>query len=416
MKQNLTKQTVAIYVGTGTSHSWTWFADIFEKSEFYRLLFLDEADIEDNALSNCNIFFISGGDTFAIAAGLGQKGAAKIERFVKNGGLYIGSCAGAYLPLKASIPPLNHFNFIHAPISNLTKLLPTPLRKPEKFCTEYGCKYVFHPVREEVVLVMNRLSGQAHITAPLYGGPGMLPSKDIDILATYNGFTAKTEFLVDKATATATLVGKAAVVKKNHGLGSFYLSGPHLEHPDFFDANSFLFDIISNWPSPVQHEFFENQPDLFCTKADYRRFMSTVSNARIIALSLERSSYQWQIGKKVYDPEKIRVFLETIWPRAKTLDRCSGYNRITAEEIIKLNMSMENVLKTLHQLKSPQQQADDAVETAAVLFQTLREITAGFLKGYFRYKRNCFTDEQRRKQCTQTNSILKRQRCSIPSL
>jgi len=35
----------------------------------------------------------------------------------------------------------------------------------------------------------------------------------------------------------------------------------------------------------------------------YKKFLSELSNSRIIALSLERSSYKWLIGRKIYDPE-----------------------------------------------------------------------------------------------------------------
>ena len=99
---------IGIYVGHGASHSWTWFADIFEKFGCYNVKFIDEADVEKGLLTDCNVFFISGGDTFAIAEGLGKPGAEEIERFVINGGIYIGSCAGAYLPLRSSLKPLNH--------------------------------------------------------------------------------------------------------------------------------------------------------------------------------------------------------------------------------------------------------------------------------------------------------------------
>lgn len=407
---------IGIYVGHGASHSWTWFADIFDKCGFSRLHFIDEADVEGNALINCNIIFISGGDTFAIAEGLGAKGAAEIDKFVKNGGAYIGSCAGAYLPLHASIPPLNLFNFVQAPISNLTRSLPVPKMKPEKFCTEYGCQYVFHPVREEIRLALHTTANDRTVTAPLYGGPGILPSDDVEILALYDGFTEKTEFLIDEHTAHKTLIGTAAAVKKNYGHGAFYLFGPHLEHPDFFDANQILFDIISNWPSKPQPEPLNERPAAPCRKQDYKRFLSAVSNARIVALSLERSAYRWLIGRKVYDPEKIRVFIETIWQRSRMLDSPVGYSWISATDMKSLICHMETVTRILRQLKISSEGTEDTVEKAAGMFLILRKATATFLDIYFHYKRNSISDEQRRRQCTQTNSILKQQHCFTPSL
>ena len=208
--------------------------------------FFDDQDIASGALSGVDVFFVSGGDTFAIAQGLGKTGADAIEKFVRCGGIYIGACAGAYLPLNSSLPPLNQFNFVATRIANLTKDLPEAVAKPEKFCTEYGCRYVYHPVRESVRL---RLSGWGrdgqYVEAPLYGGPALLPSDDAVVLAEYAGFTDSTEFLIDREIAGRALLGTAAAIKKDYGRGAFYLFGPHFEHPDFHEANSLLFEIFT---------------------------------------------------------------------------------------------------------------------------------------------------------------------------
>ncbi len=161
---------VGIYVGQGASHSWTWFADIFDREAYANVSFLDDDDIATGALSGVDVFFVSGGDTFAIAQGLGKSGADAIEKFVRSGGIYIGACAGAYLPLNSSLPPLNLFNFVATRIANLTKDLPEAVAKPEKFCTEYGCRYVYHPVRESVQPQAYRLGARRAVcrSAPVW--------------------------------------------------------------------------------------------------------------------------------------------------------------------------------------------------------------------------------------------------------
>ncbi len=240
---------VGIYVGYGASHSWTWFADIFDSDSYYSVSFLNEHDIKKGKLSTCNFFFVSGGDTFAIAQGLGSIGACEIEKFVRNGGTYLGSCAGAYLPLNSSLSPLNMFNFASVRITNLTKNLPEPDKRPEKFCTEYGCRYVFHPVRGEVKLRLRQCCAgrlDTVINAPLYGGPAMRHSKDIEVLAEYDAFTEKTEFIIDRKFSQQTIIGHVAAARKRHGAGMFYLFGPHFEHPEYPEANRFLFNILSD--------------------------------------------------------------------------------------------------------------------------------------------------------------------------
>jgi len=77
---------IGIYTGTGTSHSWLWFVDIFERFGFYDLVFLNESDIHEIGLNGLDVLVMSGGDTFAVAEGLGKKGAEKLEDFIVNGG------------------------------------------------------------------------------------------------------------------------------------------------------------------------------------------------------------------------------------------------------------------------------------------------------------------------------------------
>jgi len=408
---------IGIYVGHGASHSWTWFADIFERRGYYNVSFLSESDIFNNALDLCDVFFVSGGDTFSIAQGLGKRGAERIERFVANGGMYLGSCAGAYLPLKSSLSPLNMFNFVHARITNLTKNLPEPKRGEEKFCTEYGCQYVFHPVREDVLVKLTgtKRDEDRRITAPLYGGPGILPSQDIDVLAVYDDFTDKTEFLVDENIARDTIIGYVAAAKKQYGKGTFYLFGPHFEHPDYEEANRYLLNIMLK-----RHENNTGKAgDLFqkstmcknpAAKGLYRSFLSEISNARIVALALERTSYTWLIGKKVYDPEKIRVFIEAIWNRARRADMQKGCSSIAEENMTALLQFAGAINRDLRQLKRYAGTPQQADTSATELFGNLREATAMFLSLYFKIKRDCLTDDERRVTCTYT---LKQPQCSI---
>jgi glutamine amidotransferase-like uncharacterized protein len=404
---------VGIYVGEGASHSWTWFADIFEREAYTAVCFLDERDIAAGALTGVDVLFISGGDTFAIAQGLGKSGADAIEKFVRCGGIYIGACAGAYLPLNSSLPPLNLFNFVATRISNLTKDLPEAVAKPEKFCTEYGCRYVYHPVRESVQL---RLSGWGrdgqYVEAPLYGGPALLPSDDAVVLAEYVGFTDSTEFLIDPEIAGRALLGTAAAIKKDYGRGSFYLFGPHFEHPDYHEANSLLFEIFTCMKTSQRSR-------ALCTvrqsvnKKQYLAFLSAVSNARIMALALERTAFIWLIGRKVYDPEKIRVFTEAIWQRARQLEAPECLACIESADIGLLTAQAIEVARIIQKLRNDGQPRAQETACAERLFLTLRTAAAAFLTIYFRLQRGGVLHQQRRSTCTIATCISLQPQCSI---
>ncbi|MCF8093543.1 MAG: Type 1 glutamine amidotransferase-like domain-containing protein [Desulfotignum sp.] len=238
---------IGIYAGAGTSHSWLWFVDLFEKAGFYDLHFLDEFSVQNNDINTLDALIVSGGDTFAVAQSLGKKGGDNIRAFVEKGGIYIGSCAGAYLPMNSSKHPLDLFNFVDVKITNLSKSFPEATVKTCKFCTAYGCDYVFHPVREAVSLKTTSFFDKGktfEFRAPLYGGPGMKARDPSWVLAVYEGFTPKTSFLTTLKIARQTLISQGAVLKIPFKSGVFYLLGPHLEHPKFNQANQFIIDAI----------------------------------------------------------------------------------------------------------------------------------------------------------------------------
>ncbi|MBU0465841.1 MAG: hypothetical protein KKE12_19980, partial [Proteobacteria bacterium] len=58
---------IGVYAGSGTSHSWLWFVDLFEKAGFYDLVFLDEFFVQNNDIKALDVLVVSGGDTFAVA-------------------------------------------------------------------------------------------------------------------------------------------------------------------------------------------------------------------------------------------------------------------------------------------------------------------------------------------------------------
>jgi glutamine amidotransferase-like uncharacterized protein len=328
-----------------------------------------------------DVLFVSGGDTFAIAAALGEPGAQAIEHFIRRGGVYIGSCAGAYLVLQSSLEPLHYFNFVQAKIVNLTRCLPPALQRPEKYCTQYGCRYVYHPVREEVLL---HYGADDTVAAPLYGGPAMYPSDDIEVLSTYAGFTDRTEFLIDEPRAREALDGHVAAARKFYGQGVMYLFGPHCEHPDYPEANQIIYDCMTEARASCVERAHQDRISCPAGRSDFRRFMAAVSNARIVGLALERSTYQWLIGAKVYDPEKIRVFLESIWKRARALEQRGLYCRCSAAEVKRLTGLLTEAADCLRALR-----LDPGCGRAEELFCDLRRAAASFVEMYFDALRAC---------------------------
>ncbi|MBU1697927.1 MAG: Type 1 glutamine amidotransferase-like domain-containing protein, partial [Proteobacteria bacterium] len=325
---------IGVYAGSGTSHSWLWFVDLFEKAGFYDLVFLDEFFVQKNEIKNLDVLVVSGGDTFAVAQSLGEKSGRNIKSFVENGGVYIGSCAGAYLPMKSSKKPLDWFNFVDVKITNLSKLFPSSEIQTCKSCAAYGYDFVFHPVREAVTLKTTCFFDKDksyEFTAPLYGGPGMKASDPSWVLAVYEGFTPKTAFFTTREIAEKTLVSNGAVVRVPFKEGCFYLLGPHLEHPKFKQANQFIIDAVIRETGMAHDPVESKNKKKSCTtkeKLSGKRakelllcIKRELSNSRIVAGSLEFLPVQWLIGQKVYEPQKVRVYLESMWKRLRALEK-----------------------------------------------------------------------------------------------
>ena len=384
---------IGIYTGQGASHSWLWFADVFERLGFYDLAFLTETDLADKGLGDLDVLAMSGGDTFAIAEALGPKGAQKLKSFINEGGLYLGSCAGAYLPLNSSKEHLNHFNFVAAKITNLTKTLPEAHHMKEKFCTCYGCSFIYHPVREAVEVTTSGtlpFGPSTTLMAPLYGGPPMTVNNPATILATYTNFTDKTLFLVDRKLAEKTLMGNAAVIREKMGHGHLHLFGPHFEHPHFPKANRFLADAMM-WDLPGQSSSSPNVDNDGETLAGPKRktfvrdLKRELSNSRIVAAGLEMCPLKWTIGNKVYEAGKIRVFLEAVWQRMRSFEKTEPILISTGQDDLLVRTAL-HITESLRNIKRGWDTKSDTLETARALFGFLNRTSALFLEIYFRSK------------------------------
>jgi glutamine amidotransferase-like uncharacterized protein len=390
---------IGIYTGSGASHSWLWFVQVLDRMGFYNVHFVDEKDILSNALEPLRVLLMSGGDTFAIAEGLGAEGSDKLRSFINRGGLYIGTCAGAYLPLRSSMDFLNQFNFINVKISNISRRLSEPERHllQKVACSSYGCDFVYHAVREDVVLKMVngfQTGGKNEIVAPLYGGPSMLPSEDIEPVATYKGFTKKTKFLVEEELAEKTLIGNIAVAKKAMGKGHLYIFGPHFEHPHYPSCNLFLSKIIGEEQNErlhqIQDDFFRDPKNQIKGEAlgellkDLKR---ELSNLRIMVSGMNDLSLRWLIGNKYYEPEKISVFINLVWNKLKDLESMPGLevDRILLLQCVKVS---NEIAKEIRAIKSEMKEKHDATPLALKLFLDLKTLCSLFFRLYFKVKRD----------------------------
>jgi hypothetical protein len=300
---------LVVYAGAGSSHSWTWLADLLEANTFGDVRFLDDRDFAESVSDRSSIAVISGGDAYAIASALSMDGFARLERFIRSGGRYVGICAGAYLPLPTSVPPLSGFNLCSAKIENIVRGLPTSGSEPPRLSVGYCDKRIIHPVRGEVLLSCGDIS----VKAPVYGGPVFREPSDERVLGRFSGFTEKTEVQIDAQSAREMVLGRPAVIEARCGKGRMLLLSPHLEHPLYPEAN-LLFMGLLRLPVDGAQNTAVTQPVAHSSKGELSR---AVADLAVSLHGLEGRSFI--IGNKIWDSERFLVLLEAVRKRSVSL-------------------------------------------------------------------------------------------------
>ncbi len=305
---------ISVYAGTGSSHSWTWLADLFENRGLLNVHFMDEGDFV-NAL-DANVVgtaIVSGGDGFALAEALGTTGFDRLRLYIETGGLYVGICAGAYLPLPSSLQPFSRFNISSTKIDNI-RCGKTDAEISPRVAVTYGECSVFHPVRGP----MRIGSGSDVFTAPLYGGPVFKePGKDA-VLMRYLSFTENTEFQMDRKEAESLVLGKPALINCHFGNGNLILAGPHLEHPSYPQANErFMELLLQGHSEPATSEAVV--PSKRSKNLDV---LKSVSDLKVAILGLENRSFT--VGRKSWDGGRLLELVSAVEKRAWSLEKAES--------------------------------------------------------------------------------------------
>ncbi len=359
---------VQVYTGLGSSHSWIWSALCLDLHGLYRVEFVDSSSLLG---SRPDVLIFSGGDGFRMAEELGAEGMDRVRDFVYSGGRYIGICAGAYLALKSRSYPSKNLGLVRAPISNLALEPPTNVALPGKYLYDCGGRYVFHPVRGDVLLEMNG----SIITAPLFGGPSWKCIEGGEVLARYRGWSDAATLLIKEEAARKAMVGMGAVMKAKHGRGKVWLLGPHLEHPDRDEANRSFISIVregkaSDIVPPLPREGMEGLVGV-------RRLLS---EARVAYRGLEGSS--WTIGRKVWEHEKIGYFVNAMWERVQTQELEGQRLKVPYE----MESELAGIVRSIRGIRRDVALGIDTTERAEAMFEALSSCASSFFECYFDWR------------------------------
>ena len=256
--------------------------------------FANGKEIGEGALDGADMVVHSGGSGESQFFGLGEKGVAAERAFVQKGGLYHGTCAGAFLVLEETRRKRN-------------QMVPFKPDDPERYRGGAKVELDFTEAgRAALGLKEPRMVNYR-------GGPAMIPGKpvegaDMQVFAYYGGKMEK----IEKPEADVRgMAGKAAIVAGTFGKGRVFICGPH---PEGGRHTQDIFYKGLEWlagrklhPSPKKH--IPGAPGVYVPSG-----RSTPEGARMLQTVWHSTDFN-----RVYSPDKCAAAL-LIDPKKKTFE------------------------------------------------------------------------------------------------
>ena len=192
------------------------FSLILTKEKGYALQRVKPQDIRAGGLTNFDVLIMPGGSGSKQATNLETSGCEAIRQFVKNGGGYVGICAGAYLA--SSHYPWS-LSLINAQVIDRQHWARGKGNVILTF-SEAGQRALGHPEAEVEVYY-----GQG----PLYGRGTNDALPPYEELAVYKTEVAKEN--VPEGVPMGVMPGKTAIARSEYGKGRVICYSPHPEKP-----------------------------------------------------------------------------------------------------------------------------------------------------------------------------------------
>ncbi len=287
---------IEVYAGQGASHSLVWLVDLLLSARISeaRLIGADDVGTIGERRPSCVV--VSGGDGYDIAGSIGSSGFSSLSEYISDGGLYIGMCAGAYLPLPSRLEPFSSFNLSGTKIRNLgTAVEGDPARS-----VPYGSCSILQPVRGMV-----SLEGPAgKCIAPTYGGPVFSEPDEDEVLLRFISFVDDTEFQISRDSAERMMIGSPAAISCRHGEGRLLLFGPHIEFPGCHEGNRIFLGLL-----PADQEGRPGRPHSGDV-APYPGLDRAIADLKVAILGLENRSFV--SSSKAWDGGRLMEILDAI--------------------------------------------------------------------------------------------------------
>jgi hypothetical protein len=108
-----------------------------------------------------------------------------------------------------------------------------------------------------------------------------------------------------------------------------------------------------------------------------------------MASGMDDVSAHWLIRSKYYEPEKIGVFINTVWNKLKDLEFLPGLE-MEKESLLRCIEISKGITRELRTIRSEIREKGDTTLLASKMFLDLRALSSNFFRLYFGLKRNQF--------------------------
>jgi putative intracellular protease/amidase len=173
---------------------------------------IDGEDISNGALKNFDALVIPGGSAKKEAMSMGSEAREEVRRFVKEGGIYMGVCAGAYLASSAR--------------DSYLRLLPLrTLDQEHWYRTVNGTplNVELTPIGQEVFGLSKSNLRIVYENGPIFAPPDQKPD---DSFATLGSFRSE---VVARGGERGVMIGAPIAVISRYGRGMVLAISPHPE-------------------------------------------------------------------------------------------------------------------------------------------------------------------------------------------
>ena len=209
---------VAVYVDNGSygigASEWV---RIVDESEDMAIKLVDGASVRAGALTGQDVLVMPGGSSKKQTAALGPEGCKIVKDFLKNGGGFVGTCAGICVLMDE---PIHRLNVI-----------------PYKSVGYVGLMYAYFDLNEQGAKMLGTKKGLHKVR--YNGGPILAPTTNkiegasFEVWGTY-GFEGGVKGKVKKE---CKMLGAPAFIGGTYGKGRVFGT---VAHPEYYDSTLYL--------------------------------------------------------------------------------------------------------------------------------------------------------------------------------